>query len=91
MLPSAGPGAGALSEGARPFSFSMIRILRFLQVNKGRAVPLLSPISFVDLAPGLTLALPEELEARLIREGYAARIREKAVITAGDRHGFETR
>ncbi len=57
----------------------MIRTLKPLQLNPGRV---LRTREFMDIPEGTTLALPETLEDLLIREGFAARIREKAVIEA---------
>ena len=57
----------------------MIRIVLPLQIQPGRTVRPIRPLLAWDLAPGLVLSLPDEIETALIREGMAERIDEREI------------
>jgi len=59
----------------------VIRVLRQLRLSLGRELRPIKPLASWDLPPGSEIALPPELEALLVREGLAAEMRERAVMT----------
>jgi hypothetical protein len=50
----------------------LIRIIVPMEIQQGRAVRPIKPLLSWELKAGVTLSLPVELEAVLIREGFAA-------------------
>ena len=62
----------------------MIRVLLPLQLCLGREVRPMRPLASWELPPGSEIALPAELERSLVRAGFAAETREKAVIRPGE-------